>query len=362
GWVAYYRRRYDEARAYADQAASTTTDDGVRGSARALAGRIRHASGDLAGAAELLASAGGAPAGVQGVTDVWLGLVRLHQGRPADALDTMARASTAPDSLAHHWAALHLRFNRAMALGQLGRVAEALRAAADMRDAVERQGALATRFTAHAANIEAWVLRWSGRGAEADDRNRHAFDATGGDAGPSSEPVAEGHYVALLDLADGRLLLGDGAGAATLVDRLAPVDTWVGTMAWHQRHRLGLIRARLALLDGAPADAAYLALTVADDARSRGAGRYDLLARAVAGLADASIPEEELTRVVDGLGRCAALDGWPLVAALAAARGCDRWRSDAEHRAAAMAAATEPEHADAARRFAASVLSGRSRP
>jgi hypothetical protein len=137
---------------------------------------------------------------------------------------------------------------------------------------------------------------------------------------------------------------------------LEVVDTWEGTMAWHQRHRLGLLRARLALADGNAARAAELASSVAADAAARGAGRYQLLGRAVAGLADPSIPVEELAPVVDGLGRCAALDGWPLVAALAAARGSDRWRAEAERRAAAMVAATEVAHRDKARRFAAAVL------
>ena len=78
--------------------------------------------------------------------------------------------------------------------------------------------------------------------------------------------MAEAHYVALLDLADGCLLRGDLGEAAALADRLAPVDTWGGTMAWHQRHRLGLLRARLALADGDADTAAALASAVADDA------------------------------------------------------------------------------------------------
>ncbi|MGH9269356.1 MAG: ATP-binding protein, partial [Acidimicrobiales bacterium] len=46
GWVAYYRRHYDDARAYADEAAARATDDDVRVSALALAARVRHAAGD----------------------------------------------------------------------------------------------------------------------------------------------------------------------------------------------------------------------------------------------------------------------------------------------------------------------------
>lgn len=355
GWVAYYQRHYEDARAYADEAAARAVDDAVRGSALALAGRVRHGAGDLAGAVEHLEAVTGAPPAVRGVADVWLAQVRIHQGRPTDALDALARPMVDPDSLAHPWAPLHLRFNRILALGQLARVADALRAVAELDAAVGREGAVGARFLGPSANAGAWVLRWSGRESEADDRNRRALEATGGTAGPTSEAVAEGHYVALLDLADGCLLSGDLAEAAALAQRLRPVDSWGGTMGWHQRHRLGLLRARLALAGGDEEAAAELAAAVADDAAARGAGRYELLARAVVGLADPSIPADHLEPVIEGLGRCAALDGWPLVAALGAARRSDAWSAEAERRAAAVVAQSGTDD-DEARRFVRRML------
>lgn len=359
GWVAYYRRRYGEARAYADEAAARATDPALQGSARALAGRVRHAAGNLAGAAELLSAADGAPPAVHGIAQVWLALVRLHEGRPHEALAALAGPAVDPDSLAHPWAPLHFRFNRLLALGQLGRVEEALRVAGDLEDAVRRKGAVGARFTAHAANCHGWVLRWSGRWTEADERNHFALEATGGAGGPAAEGVAEAYYVALLDLADGCLLRGDADGAADLAARLAPMDGWDGTMAWHQRHRLGLLRARLALEGGDPQSAGGQARAVAADAAARGAGRYEMLARAVVGLADPAVPPATLDPVVDRLAVCAALDGWALVAALAAARNRDAWRAEAERQAAAMVASTGPEDREAARRFTAAVLTAR---
>lgn len=350
GWVAYYRRRYDEARAYADEAAARATDDAVLVSALALAGRVRHGAGDLPGAVEHLTAVHGGPPAVRGVADVWLAHARVHQGRPDDALEALARPMVDPDSLAHPWAPLHLRFSRIMALGQLGRVAGALTVADDLDATLKRTGAVGARFVGPAANVRAWILRWSGRAEEADEHNWEAVDAGGGDAGPSGEAMAEGYYVALLDLADGCLLRGDEAGAAVLATRLQPVGAWEGTMAWHQRHRLGLLRARLALAGGEAANALELAHAVADDAAQRGATRYELLARAVAGLADRSVPDEELYPVVDGLGRCAVMDGWPLVLALASARQSDQWRREAERRAAAVVLAAGPD-GDAARQF-----------
>lgn len=355
GWAAYYRRQYDEARSYADEAVARATDDAVRGSALALAGRVRHAVGDLRGALVHLSAAEGAPPAVRGIAEVWLAQVRAHQGRPAEALRVLERPMVDPDSLAHPWAPLHLRFNRILALGQLGRVAEARRAVADLEAVAGREGPVGARFTAPAANVGAWILRWSGRRDEADDRNRLAVEVTGGDGGPSGDAFAEAHYVALLDLAGGCMLRGDAAAAAALSERLGAIDGWEGTMAWHQRHRLGLLRAQLALADGDRTRAAELASSVAADATARGAGRYEFLARAVLGLADPAIPSDSLEPVIEGLSRCAVLDGWPLMAALAASRHSQRWTAEAERLAAAVVAAAGDD-GDATRRFAATVL------
>ena len=356
GWSAYYRRNYEEARSFAEEAAARATDAAVRGSAMALAGRIRHATGDLTGAVEYLTDVEDAPPSVRGIADAWLAQVRMHQGRPRDALAAAARAMVDADALAHPWAPMHLRFSRAAALGQLGRVAEALGVVADLEDVLGREGLVGARFVGPAANVGAWILRWSGRGEEADERNQRAVAATGGGSGPSGEAFFEAHYVALLDLADGRMLAGDLAGAADLCRRLEPVGAWQGTMAWHQRHRFDLLRARLALADGDAARAAELAAAVAADAAGRGARRYEFIARAVLGLAEPSIPPDELAAAVEGLGGCAVLDGWPLVAALADARGSAAWRGEAERLAAVVVGAAGGE-ADAARRFAARILS-----
>lgn len=360
GWVAYYQRRYDEARAYSDEAAARSTDLAVRGSALALAGRIRHALGDLAGAIEHLTGVEGAPPPVRGVADVWLAQVRVHQGRPSEALAILTRPMVDADSLAHPWAPLHLRFNRVLALGQLGRVAEARRVAAELEALVGREGPVGARFAGPAANAAAWLLRWCGHGNEADEKNWHAFDVTGGEGGPAADALAEAHYVALLDLADGCMARGDVAGAAALCDRVAPINSWEGTMAWHQRHRLGLLRARLALAGGDPAAAAEQASAVATDAAARGAGRYELLAGAVLGLAEPSVPVERLAPVVEGLSGCAVLDGWPLVAALAAARRSAPLRAEAE-RLAAVVVENAGEDGAAVRRFVSRVLTASPR-
>jgi len=356
GWVAYYQRHYDAARAHADRALEQAEDPALRASALALAGRVRHGAGDLHGAVDCLtAPMPGAPAAVAGVAAVWLGQARNHQGRPLDSLETLGRAAAMGDGLAHPWAPLHLRWNRAIALGQLGQVADGFAAVAELDRAIERSGAVGARFRGPAANIAAWLLRWSGRPEEADDRNVAAVEVSGGPDGSAPDRMPEAWYVGLLDLADGCLQRDDPGAAADYVARLGGLAGSNVTMAWHQRHRLGLLRARLAIAGGDRQAAAVLAAEVAGDAAARGAGRYELLATAVLGLVDPAVPEARLDVVVEGLGRCAVLDGWPLVAALAAVRGVDGW----QHKANAMVAgvvAGSGQHADAARRLTTRVL------
>ncbi len=334
GWIAYYRRRYDDARRHADAGAAAAGGPSLRVSCAALAGRIRHGSGDLRGAAERLVEAVGeeAPPAVRGLAEVWLAQVRLHEGRPGEALEHVARA---PDRLAHPFAPLHAHFVRVLALGQLGRVAEALEACDRFDRAIERSGAAGVRFRPTAANGRSWLLRWSGRPGEADVCTDRAIEL-------GRAVFEEAWYAGLLDRADGRLLARDLDGAAAIVDELSPIDVWAGTMAWHQRHRHGLLSARLALARGDADTAAALADAVAADAGARGARRYELLAQAFAALASgrAAAEPERLDGVVTDLAGCASLDGWWLVDALGRAAGVDRWRREAAARATAVVQAS----------------------
>jgi hypothetical protein len=68
-------------------------------------------------------------------------------------------------------------------------------------------------------------------------------------------------------------------------------------------------------------------------------------------------PRSPPAAAVDGLGRCALLDGWPLVLAVATARRSERWRREAERRAATVVSAAGAE-GDVARRFVDRLFSG----
>lgn len=330
GWAAYYRRDYAAARAFADEGAERSLEPSLRVSCLALGGRVRHGEGDLPGAVlqlEAAVAVDHAPSEVRGLAVVWLALARLHEGQADSALALLGRVLVDPDRLAHPFAALHARFGRIMAYGYLGRIPEALAAAEESVGAMDRAGPAGLGLYGPITNGRAWILRWSGALAEADELNVAAVEATS-----STGPRAEAFYAGQLDLADGRMLAGDPAGAETIVKRLVTIEGWEGTMAWHQRHRWRLLQARLALADGRPELAAELAAAVADDASSRGARRYELIAIAVgalAGGAPASDPRA-LDAVVVGLRACAALDGWPLVHRLGRQFGVAAWREQAE--------------------------------
>ena len=300
----------------------------VHASALALGGRIRHGTGDLRGAEERLAGAMHGPAAVRSMAEVWLGQVRAHEGRPLEALALADRALIDPDHVAHPFAALHGRFTRVMALGQLGRIGDGLRACDDLERAVERAGAVGARFPAIAMNVRAWLLRGAERLTEADELNAAALErnAAPDGAGPAGVAVAEGYWVALLDLADGRLVADDPAGAERLlVERMGALDDWDGTMAWHQRHRLGLLRSRLAMAAGDATRGAELAAIVAADATDRGSRRYAALARAWFQLAAGDAAVGDVADTIGVLRDCAALEGWRLADELGRRYGVSDW-------------------------------------
>lgn len=319
GWVAYYRRRYDEALAFADAAIERAAEPSVQISSLSLAGRVRHGSGALVQAATDLerATTMEGPADVRALAAVWLAHTRAHQGQPAAALRLLDRALVDPGRLHHPFAPLHGLFIRALVLGQLARVEEALLACDELDALVARSGEAGDRMRGPAANTKAWILRWTGRTTEADESNQAGLN--------THDPglLGEAYYAGMLDLADGRLLAADDGGAAELLARIGSIETWQGTMAWHQRHRWKLIRARLALRDGDATAAQALCADVANDAAARGARRYELFALAIGALAGNAVAHEpdRLDAVITGLRGCAALDGRHLVEQLTQLRG-----------------------------------------
>jgi hypothetical protein len=145
--------------------------------------------------------------------------------------------------------------------------------------------------------------------------------------------------VAWLDLADGHLACGDADAAASVLARVGALDTWNGTMAWHQRHRLGLQRARLARAAGDTALAAELAVDVQRDAARRRTPRYAALAHLQLALAGGDGDRDRIERSVDVLRGCAALELPSLLLELGSRQGDERWSSEGAERRRALSAA-----------------------
>lgn len=335
-WAEYYGRDYELALRYADEAIERASTDAERASCLAMSGRVLHARGALHDAeARLTRAVASAPPDVRGFARMWLAALRNHQGDPDEAEDLVERALVDGRWLGHPFAAHHGRFARILALGQRGRITAALAAIDDAQRAARDSGAPGERFLHANENARTWLLRAVGRIDEADEISHAIFAST-------DMPAAmEMHCAAALDLVDARVLVGDLDGAATAIERARVVDTFDGTMAWHQKQRYATLQARFALATGDRERATELATSVVDDAVARGSTRYEVLARAVLGELDPR------------LDHVAGPEAWLVTAQLG------HW-ADAERRAARLIGAAGP-YAEAARSWVASRFSALGR-
>lgn len=333
-WAEYYGRDYDLALRYADEAMARAPDDAARASCLAMTGRILHSRGDLHRADERLTRAvQTAPPEVCGFARVWLAGLRIHQGDPEAAGELVERALVEGRWLGHPYALHHGGFFRALSLGHRGRVPEALHACDTAEHQARAAGEAGVRFVAAIENTRSWLLRGVGCLDEADEISDRVFASTG-----QTAQTMEMHCVAALDLLEGHLLRGDLEGAASAMERARVVETFLGTMAWHQRERFTVQQARLALAAGERERAVELAAAARADAAERGAGRYEVLAGVLTGDLQA----------VAALDRVAGIEAWWLTAELAARTGDDRLWREAERRAGALVTSSGA-HADALR-------------
>lgn len=363
GWVAYYARDYDAAQRYADEGADRSTESAVRASCLSLAGRTRHARGELVDADQRLAEAAACPVPeVRSVAQGWLAALRAHQGRAAEACELAERALLEPARFGHPFVRFHGQFARALGLGMRGRLHELVAAVDRLEGDAAQAGSQGARFVTVAMNLRSWPLRTVGRHGEAASLLHEAIALT--DTGDIA--MAEPHNVAVLDLAETMLLAGDVDEAWRLLAETGPVLTaWTGTMAWRARQRHAVLEARALLAKGHAEAATARAIDAAVDAEAAGNVRHMLLARCVTAEAGAVVgrpaDHEAVDRTLAGLDAVAGLEAWLVTGRLAAAYGVERWWADAERRADAVVAAAGPLAGEARRHVERSLAELRRR-
>jgi hypothetical protein len=281
----------------------------------------------------------------------WIGVLRVHQGRPREGLATLEPmlGAEARRGGQGFWVEHTLQMT-AHAFGLLGRSADALRVVARLEQELDRRGT-AVRYAGVQHSYRSWILRNVGDPA-AEEIALAGLELAGG-----REILAQCH----LDVADCLLRAGDLAGAA---DRLTVAEAESGARWFHNKWRFDqrrlLLRARLGLADQDARAALEAAESVVALAEGRGDARYAVLGRVVRATADARLGRTvDATRLgtdLDQLGEVAALEGWWLAADVADATGSTRARTVAvglaEHVAREAA-----EHRDAFRAAAATRLS-----
>ena len=292
-WTAYYERDQraaselgPRARELAERAAAARA---AGPAALVLAGRMRHADGDLAGArAALEAALDGPDPTTQPAVLAYLGLLLEHGDRFAEARRVLDRSIEACRAAGLFRPMLTSCFAATLACANLGD----LRGALDRLALLERMLAeVEDRFYhARAATTGSWLWRELGDLGRARDLAERSVDLLG--------PAATGTHPGLhaqLSLAETALVGGDHAGAAALLDRAGDqLDRPFG-----YRWRVELRHAELASRLDPPAAEALLEL-----AKTYGSAKYQALAlarlgrrREAAGLVAASGSDYLLAQV-----------------------------------------------------------------
>lgn len=337
GWVAYYAREHVQALAFATDGARLDGDDASRAGCLALSGRILHSLGQLKEAERrLVAALEVAPPGRQGMARVWLGGLRVHQGRGVEALGLVDSALVDPASIGHPFAEGHGHFARWYAMGQLGRPAGAIAAIDRFEAAFEPGHPIRERFLPVTRNVRSWMMRSLLALDEA-----HALSAEALELAVFPN-LAEPRVHAMIDLAEISLGMGDVAAAQRQLEQGEREPDQLGTMLWARGERTGLLRARLAFLEGDVDAAEHVAGIVARTANERGSRRHAVTAELLREIARSRSSRADPARIGALLGeldRCAAMESWRWTAEAAAAFDVDRWWGEAEAKAAHLAAA-----------------------
>ena len=348
-WAAYFDRRFATAIQFAEDGALAAADAATRARCLAVGGRTRHAAGDLAQAELLLGEALSLASGQERVTAAaWLGVLRAHQSRVAEALALLRPAARGQVGVEHTSATLHSLLFTGHAHAVAGHPALALGALATYTAEVERRHV--PRFAGRAVNFAGWVLRNIGATGEALDLHHQALD------GAVREGTAELRIAALEDLAEHGLGSGDLDGARA---RLAEAHALLHgdlVFGWRLDLRHQLLAARLALSQGEPQRALDAAAGLEARAGALGIPRYATAARLLRHRAARALglPTDpaQIAMDLDRIEAAVAIESWWWTGEVAADFASPEWLGLAARRAERLAG-NAGSYADGMRRAAA---------
>lgn len=291
-WCAYFARDMTGAEELAAQAAAHPY---AGWAAQTLVGRLRNTDGDLPGAIAVLEplardDAGGDPIGRANALSC-LGVALAHSDRYDDARSTLDEAI----ELCRYTGALRslisARFFAGITRSNLGDLAGGMRHAEKLLAEAERYEIPA--YHPRALNLLAWTWRELGDLPRARALAEEALEASGVHTPEmAGEPAAN----ALLARAESALLDGDEDGAAEWLSQIDSLLTRRVAFGWRiELHRLDL-RARTDTSHAEP---------LLDRAREHGSAKYEALALAHLGRADAAAAVAQRTGSASLLARVA---------------------------------------------------------
>ena len=353
-WASYFGRRFGQAAQFAEDGALAAVDPATRARCLAVGGRTHHAAGDLAQAERLLGEAFSLAEGPDRVTAAaWLGVLRAHQSRPAEALSLLRPAARGHIGVEHTSATLHALLFTGHAHALAGRPALALAAFARHTEEVERRQV--PRFAGRAVNFTGWVLRNLGAIGEAADQHAAALEIA------QRQGTAEVTIAALEDLAEQCLDQGDPDGAQARLAEAAALLQGDLVFGWRLDLKHRLVTGRLALLCGDPGQAAGVAAELESRAAALGVPRYLSVARLLRHRADRALGRpvdlDGVQADLDLLDASVAVEAWRWTGEVAAEFANPAWLDRAADRAGQLAQHAEG-YADVLRRHADQRLAG----
>jgi tetratricopeptide (TPR) repeat protein len=347
-WAAYFSRDFDAAERFASEARELA-DDQQSSAALVVAGRIRHARGDLRGAEPLLEDAVRvAPFERTVAARTWLGVMRAHQSRAREALELFAPLLLPDPPFTGTNELLNALMFAGHAYAISGDIDAALRCFARYEREVDARRA--PRYVGRGDNFRAWTRRQGNPTAAADDVNEAVLAHAG-------SAIGETELAARLDLADGALAAGDVDRAGAYLHIAASHSTSDMVYGWRQEFKLRLLQGRAELARDENAIETFDLL--AADATRLGVPRYAIPAQIFAAVArrrrSELVAPADIAGAVEQAGEVIAIEAWWLTALAADEFDQPVWRDLAERRVAALRARAVSV-ADDFTRYAAAVI------